>query len=102
MPHIVVAYADATADHQVSIDAEAVQLVIEVVPPGNKTMDRYNSRRIQERRGCFSYGGSSIALVFEQGIVDEFTVPFNNAHEHPHDGPTVFGPVARSQIARAA
>ncbi|WP_406504973.1 hypothetical protein [Streptomyces sp. NBC_00212] len=50
----------------------------------------------------FSYGGSSIALAFEQGIVDEFTVPFNNAHEHPHDGPTVFGTVARSQIARAA
>ncbi|GGU99710.1 hypothetical protein GCM10010211_78820 [Streptomyces albospinus] len=27
--------------------------------------------------GYFSYGGSSMALVFEQGIVDEFTVPFN-------------------------
>ncbi|MEU7136573.1 phosphatidylserine decarboxylase family protein [Streptomyces sp. NPDC046261] len=48
--------------------------------------------------GYFSYGGSSMALVFEQGIVDEFTVPVNDPHQHPDDGPTVF---VRSQIARA-
>ncbi|MBO0657445.1 phosphatidylserine decarboxylase [Streptomyces triculaminicus] len=48
--------------------------------------------------GYFSYGGSSMTLVFEQGIVDEFTVPANYPHEHPDDGPTVF---VRSQIARA-
>ncbi|MFE3526814.1 hypothetical protein ACFXOD_35555 [Streptomyces sp. NPDC059161] len=40
MPHIVVAYAGATADDQVSIDAEAVQLDIEAAPAGGKTMDR--------------------------------------------------------------
>lgn len=48
--------------------------------------------------GYFSYGGSSMALVFEQGVVDEFTVPQNDPHTHPDDGPAVF---ARSQIARA-
>ncbi|MEU5436456.1 Uma2 family endonuclease [Streptomyces sp. NPDC020719] len=40
VPDIVVADAGATADDQVSIDAEAVQLVVELVSPGNKTMDR--------------------------------------------------------------
>ncbi|MCC3768390.1 phosphatidylserine decarboxylase family protein [Streptomyces sp. UNOC14_S4] len=49
--------------------------------------------------GYFSYGGSSMALVFEQGIVNEFTVPQNDPHTHPDDGPTVF---VRSQIARAS
>ncbi|MFG2227655.1 Uma2 family endonuclease [Streptomyces sp. NPDC048644] len=37
---VVVADAGATADDGVSIDADAVQLVIELVSPGNKTMDR--------------------------------------------------------------
>ncbi|MCL7382175.1 Uma2 family endonuclease [Streptomyces sp. 35G-GA-8] len=40
VPDIVVADAGATAEDGVSIDAEAVQLVIEVVSPGNRTMDR--------------------------------------------------------------
>ncbi|MFD9795514.1 Uma2 family endonuclease [Streptomyces sp. NPDC059070] len=40
VPDIVVADAGATANDQVSIDAEAVQLVVELVSPGNKTMDR--------------------------------------------------------------
>ncbi|MBD0741341.1 phosphatidylserine decarboxylase family protein [Streptomyces sp. CBMA152] len=48
--------------------------------------------------GWFSYGGSSMALVFQPGVVDEFTVPFNNPDQHPDDGPTVF---VKSQIARA-
>lgn len=48
--------------------------------------------------GCFSYGGSSMALVFQQGVVVDFTVPGNDPHEHPDDGPSVF---VRSQIARA-
>ncbi|MET9655485.1 Uma2 family endonuclease [Streptomyces sp. NPDC006510] len=40
VPDIVVADAGATVDDGVSIDAEAVQLVVELVSPGNKTMDR--------------------------------------------------------------
>ncbi|MFE5869704.1 phophatidylserine decarboxylase associated domain-containing protein [Streptomyces roseifaciens] len=48
--------------------------------------------------GWFSYGGSSMALVFQQGVVDEFTVPVTNPDLHPDDGPTVF---VNSQIARA-
>ncbi|RXS66691.1 Uma2 family endonuclease [Streptomyces sp. TM32] len=40
VPDIVVADAGATAQDAVSIDADAVQLVIELVSPGNKTMDR--------------------------------------------------------------
>ncbi|MFE3772153.1 Uma2 family endonuclease [Streptomyces sp. NPDC057579] len=40
VPDIVVADAGATAEDGVSIDAEAVQLVVERVSPGNKTMDR--------------------------------------------------------------
>ncbi|MEU3600579.1 Uma2 family endonuclease [Streptomyces sp. NPDC006798] len=40
VPDIVVADAGATAEDAVSIDAEAVQLVVELVSPGNKTMDR--------------------------------------------------------------
>ncbi|WP_329401803.1 Uma2 family endonuclease [Streptomyces melanogenes] len=40
VPDIVVADVGATVEDQVSIDAEAVQLVIELVSPGNKTMDR--------------------------------------------------------------
>ncbi|MEU1814004.1 phophatidylserine decarboxylase associated domain-containing protein [Streptomyces roseifaciens] len=48
--------------------------------------------------GWFSYGGSSMALVFQQGVVDEFTVPVTDPGRHPDDGPTVF---VNSQIARA-
>ncbi|GGU44836.1 Uma2 family endonuclease [Streptomyces violascens] len=40
VPDIVVADAGATVEDGVSVDAEAVQLVIELVSPGNKTMDR--------------------------------------------------------------
>ncbi|MFG2895227.1 Uma2 family endonuclease [Streptomyces sp. NPDC048248] len=40
VPDIVVADAGATAEDAVSIDADAVQLVVELVSPGNKTMDR--------------------------------------------------------------
>jgi hypothetical protein len=40
VPGIVVADAAATATDAVSIDAEAVLLVVELVSPGNKTMDR--------------------------------------------------------------
>ncbi|MER7760795.1 Uma2 family endonuclease [Streptomyces sp. NPDC097619] len=40
VPDIVVADAGATEEDAVSIDAEAVQLIIELVSPGNKTMDR--------------------------------------------------------------
>ncbi|MET7727489.1 Uma2 family endonuclease [Streptomyces mirabilis] len=32
--------AGATAEDTVSVDADAVQLVVELVSPGNKTMDR--------------------------------------------------------------
>ncbi|WP_406515929.1 Uma2 family endonuclease [Streptomyces sp. NBC_00873] len=40
VPDIVVADAGATSEDAVSIDADAVQLVVELVSPGNKTMDR--------------------------------------------------------------
>ncbi|MFF2926916.1 Uma2 family endonuclease [Streptomyces celluloflavus] len=40
VPDIVVADAGATAEDGVSLDAEAVQLVVELVSPGSKTMDR--------------------------------------------------------------
>ncbi|MFC4517554.1 Uma2 family endonuclease [Streptomyces ehimensis] len=41
VPDIVVADAGATADEdRVTLDADAVQLVVELVSPGNKTMDR--------------------------------------------------------------
>jgi Uma2 family endonuclease len=40
VPDIVVADAGATVEDAVSIDAEAVLLVVELVSPGNSTMDR--------------------------------------------------------------
>jgi Uma2 family endonuclease len=40
VPDLVVVDAGATADDPVSIDIEAVQLVVELVSPGNSTMDR--------------------------------------------------------------
>lgn len=40
VPDIVVADQGATVEDAVGIDADAVQLVIELVSPGNKTMDR--------------------------------------------------------------
>ncbi|MEW1551070.1 Uma2 family endonuclease [Streptomyces tsukubensis] len=40
VPDIVVADAGATVDDAVSIDAEAVRLIVELVSPGNRTMDR--------------------------------------------------------------
>ncbi|MGV9314267.1 Uma2 family endonuclease [Streptomyces sp. NPDC003691] len=40
VPDIVVADASATVDDAVSIGADAVQLVVELVSPGNRTLDR--------------------------------------------------------------
>ncbi|MEU0302770.1 Uma2 family endonuclease [Streptomyces sp. NPDC006175] len=40
VPDLVVADAGATADDPVTVDVEAVQLVVELVSPGNSTMDR--------------------------------------------------------------
>jgi Uma2 family endonuclease len=40
VPDLVVTDAGATAEDAVSVDADAVQLVVELVSPGNKTMDR--------------------------------------------------------------
>ncbi|MGW7277619.1 Uma2 family endonuclease [Streptomyces sp. NPDC054844] len=40
VPDLVVADVGATADDPVSVDMDAVQLVVELVSPGNSTMDR--------------------------------------------------------------
>ncbi|MBY8888007.1 Uma2 family endonuclease [Streptomyces sp. PTM05] len=40
VPDLVVADAGATADDPVTVDVEAVRLVVELVSPGNSTMDR--------------------------------------------------------------
>ncbi|MFF7328923.1 Uma2 family endonuclease [Streptomyces sp. NPDC008150] len=40
VPDVVVADAGATADDPVNLDVDAVQLVVELVSPGNSTMDR--------------------------------------------------------------
>ncbi|MGW0667760.1 Uma2 family endonuclease [Streptomyces sp. NPDC002746] len=40
VPDLVVADAGATADDPVTVDVDAVQLVVELVSPGNRTMDR--------------------------------------------------------------
>src|SRR5690242_8679656 len=40
VPDLVVADAGATADDPVTVDIDAVQLVVELVAPGNRTMDR--------------------------------------------------------------
>ncbi|MFB4297751.1 Uma2 family endonuclease [Actinomadura sp. NTSP31] len=40
VPDLVVADAGATADDPVKVDIDAVQLVVELVSPGNRTMDR--------------------------------------------------------------
>jgi phosphatidylserine decarboxylase len=50
-----------------------------------------------EELGFFSYGGSSMALVFQPGAIQEFTVP-DNKSGNPDDGPPVN---VNSQIAVA-
>ncbi|WP_399885695.1 Uma2 family endonuclease [Streptomyces sp. BBFR51] len=40
VPDLVVADGGATADDPVAVDIDAVQLVVELVSPGNSTMDR--------------------------------------------------------------
>jgi len=39
--------------------------------------------------GYFSYGGSSLALVFQPGAIDQFTVPGRPAGNDPDSGPPV-------------
>ncbi|MFD8079130.1 Uma2 family endonuclease [Streptomyces sp. NPDC059718] len=55
VPDIVVADAAATATDGVSIDAEAVLLVVELVSPGNKTMDRRLKPLLYAEAGIPSY-----------------------------------------------
>jgi phosphatidylserine decarboxylase len=47
--------------------------------------------------GYFSYGGSSMALVFQPGAIDHFTVP-NRTGGNPDDGPPI---LVNAQIAVA-
>ncbi len=39
--------------------------------------------------GYFSYGGSSMALVFQPGAIDRFTVPNRPSSVNPDDGPPI-------------
>ncbi|MFF2521781.1 Uma2 family endonuclease [Streptomyces liangshanensis] len=55
VPDIVVVDASATAEDAVSVDAEAVQLVVELVSPGNKTMDRKAEPLLYAEAGIPSY-----------------------------------------------
>ncbi|WP_327328706.1 Uma2 family endonuclease (plasmid) [Streptomyces sp. NBC_01210] len=55
VPDVVVADAGATVEDSVSIDAEAVQLVVELVSPGNKTMDRRLKPLLYAEAGIPSY-----------------------------------------------
>lgn len=48
-----------------------------------------------EQLGYFSYGGSSLALVFEKGAIESFTVP-QNTSGNQDNGPPIF---VNSQIA---
>lgn len=42
-----------------------------------------------EELGYFSYGGSSMALVFQPGAIDYFTVPNRPSSVNPDDGPLI-------------
>ncbi|MFJ9752795.1 Uma2 family endonuclease [Streptomyces chartreusis] len=55
VPDIVVADAGDTADDAVSVDAEAVQLVVELVSPGNAQMDRTVKPAAYARAGIPHY-----------------------------------------------
>jgi phosphatidylserine decarboxylase len=39
--------------------------------------------------GYFSYGGSSMCLVFQPGAIDQFTVPNRVANSDPDSGPPI-------------
>jgi phosphatidylserine decarboxylase len=39
--------------------------------------------------GCFSYGGSSMCLVFQPGAIDHFTVPPPLPVVDPTSGPAI-------------
>jgi phosphatidylserine decarboxylase len=39
--------------------------------------------------GWFSYGGSAMALVFEPGAIDRFTVPNRSGGDNPDSGPPI-------------
>ena len=55
VPDIVVADAGATVEDGVSIDAEAVLLVVELVSPGNATMDRRFKPMLYAEAGIPAY-----------------------------------------------
>ncbi|MGW2725119.1 Uma2 family endonuclease [Streptomyces sp. NPDC001492] len=55
VPDIVVADAGSTAEDAVSVDAEAVQLVVELVSPGNAQMDRTVKPATYARAGIPHY-----------------------------------------------
>ncbi|MFE7295855.1 phophatidylserine decarboxylase associated domain-containing protein [Streptomyces sp. NPDC057579] len=48
--------------------------------------------------GMFSYGGSSMCVLFEKGLIKEFTVPNNDPIEHPWGGKPIR---VNARIARA-
>ena len=39
--------------------------------------------------GYFSYGGSSMCLVFQPGAIDRYTVPNRPSGNNPDDGPPI-------------
>ncbi|MCB1036630.1 MAG: phophatidylserine decarboxylase associated domain-containing protein, partial [Acidobacteria bacterium] len=85
-------------------DDPAIGLVC-VMPVGiteisSVTIQVRRGQRVEkgEELGFFSYGGSSMALVFQPGAVAEFTVP-DNTSGNPDDGPPV---KVNAQIAVAS
>lgn len=48
--------------------------------------------------GHFSYGGSSMCVLFQKGMIDHFTVPNNDAEKTPDGGGAIY---VNAQIARA-
>jgi len=79
--------------------------VVVVVPIGiteisSITIGVRKGQRVKkgEELGYFSYGGSSMCLVFEPGVINSFSVPSPTSGSDPDGGPKI---KVRAEIARA-
>ena len=57
-----------------------------------------SGQELGDELGFFSYGGSTLCLVFQPGAVDHYTVPNRAPDTNPDDGPPI---QVRGQIAVA-
>ncbi|MFF2196946.1 Uma2 family endonuclease [Streptomyces sp. NPDC058157] len=95
VPDIVVADAGAIAEDGVSIDTEGVQLIAELVSPGNRTMDRKFKPMLYAEAGIEHYWRLKLTRPSRRGRTIRGPLPLNRPSSERLRGRPPPAPISR-------